>query len=216
LGIEAHVELRSCVPSRARQGPGGQPRLLVSVGLRVEQLPSCAEGEQETKDATSRDASLVLHMDGNHHVILIAGGLTVAVLAELAHVLGADSQDVLCSGQSSAPALVAEGSAKIVLVLLVAKALGYALSLGSGFCGGPVFPAVFLGVALATLAVNLFDVSPTLAVAVGTAPGLAPATQLLFAALLVEISGLDASPTAVFATAAAWLPRTALDRRLAA
>ena len=70
--------------------------------------------------------------------------------------------------------------------------------------------------AMATLAVNLFDVSPTLAVAVATAAGTAAATQLLFAALLVEISGLDASPTAVFATAAAWLPRTALDRRLAA
>ena len=151
-------------------------------------------------------------------MLLIAGGLAVGVLAELADVLGADSQDVLFSGQSSVPALVAEGSTKIVLVLLVAKALGYALSLGCGFRGGPVFPAVFLGVALATLAVNLLDVSPTLAVAVGTAAGMAAATQLLFAsllfaALLVGIPGLDAIPAAVFAAATAWLTRTALDRR---
>jgi H+/Cl- antiporter ClcA len=149
--------------------------------------------------------------------LLIAGGLAVGVLAELADVLGADSQDVLFSGQASVPALVTEGSTKIVLVLLAAKALGYAISLGSGFRGGPVFPAIFLGVALATLAVNLFDVSPTLAVAVGTAAGMVAATQLLFAsllfaALLVGIPGVDAIPAAVFAAAAAWLTRKALDR----
>jgi H+/Cl- antiporter ClcA len=151
--------------------------------------------------------------------LLIAGGLAVGLLAQLADVFGANSQDVLFSGQSSVPALVAEGSTKIVLILLVAKALGYAISLGCGFRGGPVFPAIFLGVALATLAVNLFDVSPTLAVAVGTAAGMAAATgllfaSLLFAALLVGTSGLDAIPAAVFAAAAAWLTRTALDRRL--
>jgi hypothetical protein len=38
--------------------------------------------------------------------------------------------------------------------------------------------------------------------------------SLLTAALLVGISGLDATPAAVFAGAAAWLTRTALDRRL--
>jgi hypothetical protein len=61
--------------------------------------------------------------------------------------------------------------------------------------------------------------SPTLAVAVGTAAGMAPATQLLFAsllfaALLVGLPGLDAIPAAVFAAATALLTRTALDRRL--
>jgi H+/Cl- antiporter ClcA len=151
--------------------------------------------------------------------LLIAGGLAVGVVAELADVLGAGSEDVLFSGQASLPGLVVEGSTKVVLILLAAKALGYAISLGCGFRGGPVFPAIFIGVALATLAVNLLDVSPTLAVAVGTAAGMAATTHLLFAslltaALLVGISGLDATPAAVFAGAAAWLTRTALDRRL--
>jgi H+/Cl- antiporter ClcA len=151
--------------------------------------------------------------------LLIAGGLAVGVIAELADVLGADSQDVLFSGQASVPALVAEGSTKIVLILLAAKALGYAISLGCGFRGGPVFPAIFIGVALATLAVNLLDVSPTLAVAVGAAAGMAATTKLLFAslllaALLVGTAGIDATPAAVFAGAASWLTRTALDRRL--
>lgn len=42
------------------------------------------------------------------------------------------------------------------------------MSLGAGFRGGPVFPAIFLGIGLAMLADELLDVSPTLAVAVGT------------------------------------------------
>lgn len=150
--------------------------------------------------------------------LLLAGGLAVGLLAQLAEVLDANSQDVLFSGQASVPDLVAEGSTEIVLILLASKALGYAVSLGCGFRGGPVFPAVFLGVAMATLAVNLLDVSPTLAVAVGTAAGMAAMTRLLFAsllfaALLVGIPGLDAIPAAVMAATGAWLTRTALDRR---
>lgn len=150
--------------------------------------------------------------------LLIAGGLAVGLLAELADVLGADSQDVLFSGQSSVPVVVTEDSVWVVLVLLVAKSLAYSVSLGCGFRGGPVFPAVFLGVALATFAVIIFDVSPTLAVAVGTAAGMAAMTRLvfaslLFAALLVGRDGLDAIPAAVLAATAAWLIVTAIEPR---
>jgi chloride channel protein, CIC family len=171
--------------------------------------------------AVRRLAAGVADMGGRRlgmPALLVAGGLAVGVLAQLADALGADSRDVLFSGQASVPALVAEGSTGVLLVLLIAKAVGYAVSLGCGFRGGPVFPAVFLGVGLATLAVNLLDVSPTLAVAVGTAAGMAAMTRLLFAsllfaALLVGIPGLDAIPAAVLAAAAAWVTRTALDRR---
>jgi H+/Cl- antiporter ClcA len=151
-------------------------------------------------------------------VLLIAGGLTVGLLAELAEILGGDSQDVLFSGQDSVPALIAEDSAWVVLVLLVAKALAYSVSLGCGFRGGPVFPSIFLGVALATFAVIIFDVSPTLAVAVGAAAGMAAMTRLVFAsvllaAILVGRDGLDAIPAAVLAAVAAWLIMAAVDRR---
>jgi H+/Cl- antiporter ClcA len=77
---------------------------------------------------------------------LLAGGLAVGLIALLADGLGADSEDVLFSGQSSIPALVAEGSTAVVLVLLAAKALAYAVSLACGFRGGPIFPAAFLGI----------------------------------------------------------------------
>jgi H+/Cl- antiporter ClcA len=152
--------------------------------------------------------------------LLLAGGLAVGLLAQLADMLGANSQDVLFSGQSSVPNVVAEDSSRILLVLLVAKGLGYAICLGCGFRGGPVFPAIFLGVGLATFAVIAFDVSPTLAVAVGAAAGMTAGTRLvfaslLFAGLLVGRNGLDAIPAAVLAAAAAWVTLSFLERRAA-
>jgi chloride channel protein, CIC family len=149
---------------------------------------------------------------------LLAGGLAIGLIALLADGLGADSQDVLFSGQASIPNLIAESSTGVVLVLIAAKAIAYAVSLASGFRGGPIFPAIFLGIGLATLPVVWFDVSPTLAIAVGTAAGTAAATRLLltsmlFATLLVGAQGLDAVPAAVLAAVAAWLTATALDRR---
>ena len=152
--------------------------------------------------------------------LLVLGGLAVGFAAQIADWLGADPQDVLFSGQASVPALVAEDSAKIVLVLLAAKAVAYAICLGCGFRGGPVFPAIFLGIALAMFAVIWFDVSQTVAVAVGAAAGVAAVTRLLvtaslFAALLVGTAGIDAVPAAVLAAAAAWLMMAFIDRRQA-
>ena len=149
---------------------------------------------------------------------LLGGGLAVGAVALLADGLGADSQDVLFSGQASIPALLAEQSTGILVVLLVAKALAYAISLGCGFRGGPIFPAVFLGVAIAVFPVAWFGTSPTWAVAVGAAAGTAAQTRLLltsmlFASLLVGTAGVDAVPAAVLAAVAAWIAATALDPR---
>lgn len=151
--------------------------------------------------------------------LLILGGAGVGGLALLADALGANPEDVLFSGQAGLPSLVAEGSVGVILVLVAAKGLAYALSLGSGFRGGPVFPAIFIGVALAMVCVAAFDTSPTLAVAVGTTAGVAAATKLLFsalviAALLVGSEGADAIPAAVLAAVAAYLAVSVLERRL--
>jgi H+/Cl- antiporter ClcA len=151
-------------------------------------------------------------------VLLLAGGAATGAHAALAGALGADTQDVLFSGQTAIPRVVTEGSAGIVLVLLAAKGIGYGVCLGCGFRGGPVFPAVFVGVAIATLGVIAFDRSPTWAVAAGCAAGMAAGTRLLFApillgALLVGHTGLDAIPAAVLASAAAWLTITAFEAR---
>jgi len=147
--------------------------------------------------------------------LLIAGGLAVGCLAELADLLGGDSQDVLFSGQAAAPHIVAETSDGVVLAVFAAKAIAYGICLGCGFRGGPVFPAIFIGVALAALAVVTIDMSPT-AIAMGTAAGMAAATRLVIAslvvaALLVGTVGADAIPAAVLAAVAAWLTVSALD-----
>jgi H+/Cl- antiporter ClcA len=151
-------------------------------------------------------------------VLLLGGGLAVGALALLADGLGASSQDVLFSGQASVPGLLTEDSTQIVLVLIAAKALAFAVCLGCGFRGGPVFPSIFLGVAIAMLAVIAFDMSPTLALAVGTAAGTAAMTRLvfaslLFAGLLVGAAGIDAIPVAALGTVAAWLTMAAVDAR---
>jgi H+/Cl- antiporter ClcA len=150
--------------------------------------------------------------------LLLGGALAVGLLAEAAEVLGADPLDVLFSGQASIPAVVGEDSTKIIIVLLVAKFLAYGVSLGCGFRGGPIFPAIFLGIALASLTIVWFDVSPTLAVSVGTAAGMAAQTRLivtpvLLSTLLVGSQGLDTAPAAVLATASAWLAMALVDQR---
>jgi H+/Cl- antiporter ClcA len=147
---------------------------------------------------------------------LLIGGLAVGVLAELATAFGVAAEDVLFSGQSSIPALVSETSLLALVVLVVAKALAYVVSLATGFRGGPIFPAVFLGVGVAAFAVELFGTSPTFAIAIGCAAGMAAQTRLvvtsmLFAALLVGSGGFDAIAGAVFATVASWLTVQALD-----
>jgi hypothetical protein len=63
-----------------------------------------------------------------------------------------------------------------------------------------------------------FDVSPTVAIAVGTAAGMAAVTRMLltpilFAALLVGPAGVDAVPEAVVAAATAWIVVALLERR---
>ena len=147
---------------------------------------------------------------------LLVGALAVGGIALAAEGLGANSQDVLFSGQTSIPAVVAEQSTGIVLLLLVAKAIAYAVSLACGFRGGPIFPAVFLGVGIAALPVVWFDASPTLAIAIGAAAGMAAQarlllTSMLFGGLLVGTAGIDAVPAAVISAAAAWITINALD-----
>jgi H+/Cl- antiporter ClcA len=151
-------------------------------------------------------------------ILLLAGGLAVGVLAVIENGLGGMSTEILFSGQSAIPELVKEGSAAILLSILLIKTIAYAISLGCGFRGGPIFPAVFLGIGVAMFPVIWFGTSPTLAVAVGAAAGMAGQTKLIltamvFASLLVASQGLDVTPAAVFAAAAAWLTATALERR---
>src|SRR5262245_12588429 len=149
--------------------------------------------------------------------LLIVAGLLVGVLAVVFRATADRPVDlVLFSGQTELPAIIAEGSAGVLLLLVVAKGLAYALSLGAGFRGGPVFPAIAIGVAAAMVAADVLPgLDTTPAVAIGIAAGTTavlrvPFTAVLLVSLLMGPSAFDVAPIAVLAAAVAWLVATAL------
>jgi len=149
---------------------------------------------------------------------LVGGGLAVGLLALAVEGLGGTSEDVLFSGQTALPALLAQTSEWLVLAILAAKAIGYAICLGVGFRGGPVFPSIFIGVATTMLVGRVADMSPTAALAIGTACGMAAFTRLIFASLVFVLliggtAGLAAIPAAVLAAVTAWVAGKVLDDR---
>ena len=148
---------------------------------------------------------------------LVIAGLLVGALAVAFRATADRPVDlVLFSGQQELPAVVAEGSAGVLVLLVFAKGLAWALSLGSGFRGGPVFPAIALGVAIGVLTADLLPgLETTPAIATGIAAATAavlrtPFTAVLLATLLVGSSAADTVPIAVLAAAVGWLVATAL------
>ena len=150
------------------------------------------------------------------HAALVVAGLLVGALAVMFRAITDRPVDlVLFSGQEAMPAVIAESSAGVLLVLVAAKGLAYALSLGSGFRGGPVFPALLVGVAIGMVAADALPFAVTPAVATGVAAATAaalrvPFTAVLFATLLVGVSAADVAPIAVLASAVGWLVAVAL------
>ena len=157
--------------------------------------------------------------------LLVAAGLVVGTLAVVFRATADRPVDiVLFSGQTELPAVIAEGSAGVLILLVVTKGLAYALSLGAGFRGGPVFPAIAIGVAAAMVAADVLPgLHTTPAVAAGIAAGTTavlrvPFTAVLLVSLLMGPSAFDVAPIAVLAAATAWLVATLLpnpdDHRL--
>jgi H+/Cl- antiporter ClcA len=149
--------------------------------------------------------------------LLIGAGLVVGALAVVFRATADRPVDlVLFSGQSELPAVIAEGSAGVLILLVVTKGLAYALSLGAGFRGGPVFPAIAIGVAAAMAAADVLPgLHTTPAVAAGIAAGTTavlrvPFTAVLLVSLLMGPSAFDVAPIAVLAAAVAWLVATVL------
>jgi H+/Cl- antiporter ClcA len=154
---------------------------------------------------------------------LVVAGVLVGLIAVGFRAFADRPVDlVLFSGQASLPAVIAEESVGVLALLLLAKGLAYALSLGAAFRGGPVFPALVLGVACGVLAAEILPIATTPAVAAGIAAGAAavlraPFSGVLMATLLLGSSSSEVIPIAVLAAAVAWLVAVALpnpeDRR---
>lgn len=68
-------------------------------------------------------------------VVLLAGGAVTGLLALAVEALGADSQAVLFSGQSAVPELVATNAVPMLVLLVVAKAIGYGVFASVLFAG---------------------------------------------------------------------------------
>ncbi|HEX6476400.1 MAG TPA: chloride channel protein, partial [Acidimicrobiales bacterium] len=120
--------------------------------------------------------------------------------------------DVLFSGQSALPALLAHSatySAGALVLLLACKGLAYGLSLSS-FRGGPIFPSLFLGAA-GGIALSH---APGLPMVAGAAMGMGalmvamlrlPLTSVLLATLLLLSDGIAVMPLVIVAVAIAYV-----------
>jgi len=157
-------------------------------------------------------------------------GAVIAVLAIIyAEGTGKATSEVLFSGQVDIGPLIHNASSYTVgalLLLVVCKGLAYGVSL-SGFRGGPIFPAMFIG---ATGGIALSHL-PGLPLVPGVAMGIGamsvvmltlPLTSVLLATLLLASDGLAVMPLVIVAVivahvAAAYIaPRPATAQSAAA
>ncbi|HEU5420920.1 MAG TPA: chloride channel protein [Streptosporangiaceae bacterium] len=163
------------------------------------------------------------HIESRLLIATPAAGLVVAGLAAAyGGGTGRSVTEVLFSGQSAVPGLVANAAGYTVgalLLLLACKGLAYACSLAA-FRGGPIFPALFLGAAGGVAMSHL----PGLPVVAGIAMGMGamsavmlrlPMTSVLLATLLLFSDGLVVMPLVIVAVvvayvAAAWISNDTL------
>jgi H+/Cl- antiporter ClcA len=152
-------------------------------------------------------------------VPLVLAALGIAAVAVTVEAISGEPVDVvLFSGQSALGSVLAATSVGTLLLIALAKAVAYALSLGGGFRGGQIFPAIYLGAVLASAAALLVPSSTVqgllpAALAAGAAATLrAPFSAALLAVLLTASSGSAVTAPALLGSVAGMLTASALDR----
>jgi H+/Cl- antiporter ClcA len=157
-------------------------------------------------------------------IVLPLAGLAVAVLTIIyTQATGKPSSDVLFSGQSDIGPLVdhaASYSVGTLLLLLVCKTLAYGVSRGS-FRGGPIFPALFIGVAGGVAMSHLPGLPLVAAVAMGIGAMMAavlklPLTAVLLASLLLLSDAVKVMPLVIVAVVIAYVAVAHIEPGLAA
>ena len=153
--------------------------------------------------------------------VLVGAALGMALLALGARAIAdVPLEFVLFSGQTGLPDVVTVTSVSVLFVAAAAKLVAYVLALGSGFRGGAIFPAVFIGAALGTgVAAVVGPASVTGLVAAGVAAAVAATIRLpfsgaLLAVLLTSSAGLAVTSPALVASVVALVTVLLLDRRL--
>jgi H+/Cl- antiporter ClcA len=157
-------------------------------------------------------------------LVLPLAGAAVAVLAIIyAEGTGKSSSEVLFSGQDDLGPLIthaASYSVGALLLLFVCKGLAYGVSL-SGFRGGPIFPAMYLGAAGGIAMSHLPGLAlvPAVAMGIGAMSVVMltlPLTSVLLASLLLASDGLAVMPLVIVAVVVAHVAAAHLAPRPAA
>lgn len=168
----------------------------------------------------ARDAAVWvdrLFQKRNALVLFGAAAVTTAMVFIGETVFDVNQNQILFSGNSGMPDLIAQTSVATVLFILVAKGVAYAAAMGGGLRGGPIFPATFLGVAVAVLGSLVFpDANVSALAAAGIAGSAAaflklPATSALLGALLISGAGAAVAPFAIFGAIAGFAVRFVND-----
>jgi len=158
----------------------------------------------------------VVHL--NRVLVTTALGVVIGATATAYQLISGHSfTEVLFSGQSALPDLVAHAadySIGVLLLLAVAKCFVYGLSL-SAFRGGPVFPSMFVGAVIGIAASGLpgMHLAPAIGMGIGavcTAMLRLPLTSTLLATLLLGADGVSTTPEVVIAVAVAFVLTTML------
>ncbi len=152
--------------------------------------------------------------------LYLAAAVTAVVVFIVQVFFDIPVDQVLFSGNSGMATLVKQTSIVVVIVTLIAKGIAYAVALGGGLRGGPIFPATFLGVCVGVIAALVFPfvpVSPMVAAGIAaSAAGIMrlPATAALLGAVLVSGTGPAVAPFAIFGAVIGLIVRTVVDRKL--
>jgi H+/Cl- antiporter ClcA len=159
------------------------------------------------------------HVERRMVLLTPVAGLAVAGLAiAYAAGTGKGSSEVLFSGQSALGPLIDHSASYTVgalVLLLVCKAVAYGTSM-SGFRGGPVFPAMFIGAAGGIAMSHL----PGLPLVSGVAMGIGamsavmlrlPLTSVLLATVLLSSDALTVTPVAIVAVVVAYVTSARLS-----
>lgn len=152
-------------------------------------------------------------------MVLVASGVAIGLIAWVVRLwTGADVEWVLFAGQSAMTDYLSVSAVGMGLVLLVAKVITFAISLGSGFRGGAMFPAIAIGTILAGVGAQLFSAesAPALAAA-GIAAGATAAMRMplagvVFGTLLTSNAGAATTIPAILGAVVAMLVLLAIKR----
>lgn len=153
--------------------------------------------------------------------LIISGAIVATAAIATRAITGQDLNVILFSGEDATATILGITSASAVLVIALAKTIAYSVSLGGGFRGGMIFPAVFLGVVVATcIALVVPGVSLSALTAAGIAAAVSsvmrlPFTGVLLALLLCAGAGLAVTTPAIIGSVVGVLVRVALDMRVA-